>query len=134
MTQFFPRRTGSLEAIFAFTRETLRQLGVNPSQEFRVNLILEELFTNMVKYSRESDRDVRVEIDARKDALVLSLTDFDVEPFDITRAPEVDVDQPLAERRPGGLGIHLVKQMAESITYEYRDRTSKTTLTLALET
>jgi len=134
MTRFFPRRTGSLDAVFAFTHESLKELGVDASQEFRVNLILEELFTNMVKYSPESDREIRVEIDSRKGVLVLSITDFDVEPFDITRTPEVDVDKPLHERRPGGLGIHFVKKLAESITYEYRDRTSKTTLTLALET
>ena len=39
----------------------------------------------------------------------------------------VDVDAPLEKRTPGGLGPYLVMKMANSIHYEYRDRTSKIT-------
>ena len=40
------------------------------------------------------------------------LRDFDVEPFDPTRAPQVDVGRPLGERPTGGLGLHLVRRIA----------------------
>ena len=59
----------------------------------------------------------------------VSLTDFDVERFDPTRAVEVDIDAPLAERTAGGLGLYLVLKMADSIHYEYHDRMSKITFT-----
>ena len=41
--------------------------------------------------------------------------------------PAVDVDAPLENRTPGGLGLYLVLKMADSIHYEYRNRTSKIT-------
>lgn len=50
-----------------------------------------------------------------------------MERFDPTRLKQVDVDAPLAERTPGGLGLYLVLKMADSINYEYHDRTSKIT-------
>ena len=43
---------------------------------------------------------------------------------------QVDIDAPIEERVPGGLGLYLVMKMASAIHYEYRDRTSKITLDL----
>jgi serine/threonine-protein kinase RsbW len=57
----------------------------------------------------------------------VSLTDYDVDRFDPREVPAVDVDAPLEDRAPGGLGLYLVLKMADSIHYEYRNRTSKIT-------
>jgi anti-sigma regulatory factor (Ser/Thr protein kinase) len=42
-----------------------------------------------------------------------------VDRFDITQAPEVDVHRGIDERQPGGLGLHLIRRMVDSIKYEY---------------
>jgi len=133
MVRSFRRSIDSLDGIFQFVSEFLTSEDLAESNAFSLNLILEELFTNMVKYSTESNHEVRIAMDRNEDQLVLSITDFDVERFDITQAPEVDVDQPLSERTPGGLGIHFVRQMADSLSYEYEDRSSKITLTKRVE-
>jgi serine/threonine-protein kinase RsbW len=49
----------------------------------------------------------------------VTLTDYDVEPFDVSRAPEVDVNLPIEQRRPGGLGLHLIRKLVDSLEYEY---------------
>ena len=49
----------------------------------------------------------------------MTLVDRDVEPFDITRSPGVDIDAPIEQRKPGGLGLHLIRKLAESVTYTY---------------
>jgi len=38
----------------------------------------------------------------------------------------VDVDRPLSERQPGGLGIHLVKKLMDRIEYNYVERRGTT--------
>ena len=133
MERSFRRSVDSLDGIFQFVSEFLSSEGLEESNSFSLNVILEELFTNIVRHSTNSEHEVRIVIDKRKDQLTLSLTDFDVEPFDITQAPEVDVDQPLSERTPGGLGIHFVRKMTDSISYEYENRNSKITLTKRVE-
>ena len=133
MEKFFRKNIDSLDGIFQFVTEFLNAETIDEANSFSINLIFEELFTNMVKYSPESAEDIRLRIDRENDALVLSLTDFDVEPYDITESHKVDVNQPLSERTPGGLGIHFVKQLTESISYEYENRRSKITLTKRLE-
>jgi len=60
------------------------------------------------------------------------LIDFDVDPFDVTRPSPVDIDKPLQERQIGGLGLHLVRQMASTLRYEFADRRSTITFTMAL--
>ena len=42
----------------------------------------------------------------------MTLTDYDVEPFDVTAAPDADVDLPIEQRSPGGLGLHLIRRLA----------------------
>jgi serine/threonine-protein kinase RsbW len=133
MERFFPRSIDSLDGIFQFVSEYLDAEEIEESNSFAMNMMFEELFTNMVKYSPESNEEIRLAIDREENQLILSLTDFDVEPFDITQAREVDVNQPLSERRPGGLGIHFVKQLADSISYEYKDRSSTIMLKKRLE-
>ncbi len=57
----------------------------------------------------------------------VSLVDFDVERFDPTVAGQVNVEAPLEDREPGGLGIFLVLKMVDAINYDYHDRQSRTT-------
>jgi anti-sigma regulatory factor (Ser/Thr protein kinase) len=39
----------------------------------------------------------------------------------------------LDERKPGGLGIHLIKQLMDRVEYEYVDRRSTTTFFKKIE-
>ena len=41
--------------------------------------------------------------------------------FDVTQAPDVDTGLPIEQRNPGGLGLHLVKRLVDSIEYHYRE-------------
>ena len=57
----------------------------------------------------------------------VSLTDYDVDRFDPRDVKSIDTDVPLELRSAEGLGLYLVLKMADSIHYEYRNRTSKIT-------
>lgn len=87
----------------------------------------------MVKYSKESASDISIDIAKKNSTLVVTMIDFDVDPFDLTKAKEVDVKAHLEDRKVGGLGIHLTKQMVDKIDYEYKNRQSKITFMLNLE-
>jgi len=126
----FGRTLGALDGIFAFVAEFLAARGLPPSAALELDLVIEELFTNMVKYSPEGGREIEIQLERSGPVITAVLRDFDVEPFDVTRAPEVDITRPLEERRSGGLGLHLVRQIAESLRYDYRDRTSTITVTM----
>ena len=100
---------------------------------FAIRLVAEELFTNFVKYNRGGGEHILLDLDLEGGVVTLTLTDFDVEPFDVTQTPEVDVAAPVETRQPGGLGLHLVKAYTDSFKYQCKDRTMKVTVTKRLE-
>jgi anti-sigma regulatory factor (Ser/Thr protein kinase) len=75
---------------------------------------------------------VRLDLSALGSGVEVALTDRDVDPFDITRAPEVDITRVIEERVPGGLGLHLVRQMADEVEYDYNEATRESRITLRI--
>ena len=125
----FRRSFGSLEEIFAFTADFFARHGVEPALLPTVDFTLEELFTNMVKYSPSGDAHVRIELATAPGGVEVTLTDYDVDRFDVTQAPDANINLPIEERRPGGLGLHLIRRLVDSMDYEYsnEDRQSRIT-------
>ena len=129
MQKTYSRNFDQIQEIVADTERFFEQEKIDESLRMKVDLSLEELFVNMVSYNTETDRDILIEMYPVEKGIEVSLTDYDVERFDPTRAAEVDIDAPLTERTPGGLGLYLVLKMADSIHYEYHERQSKITFT-----
>jgi anti-sigma regulatory factor (Ser/Thr protein kinase) len=125
MERPFPRDVNQLGEVFDFVTDCFQTLGVDESHRMDVDLIIEELFTNLVKYNAEGTQDIVIGLERKDAMLAIELTDFDVHEFDITKAPPVDTNAPLSERTPGGLGIHLVTQIADHVFYEYDNGISR---------
>jgi len=125
----FKRSFDSLEELFAYTSEVFSTHQLDARLLPAVDLTLEELFTNMVKYSPTSDAAVRLDLTRVPGGVEVTLTDPGVEFFDVTRAGDVDVTLPIEQRTPGGLGLHLIKKMVDFIEYQYLEesRTSRVT-------
>lgn len=127
MQQKFGRSLDELRNIVSFTDAFFLQDDIDASDRYIVDLCVEELFVNMITYNTESNADILIEMQPHEHGVEISLTDFDVERFDPREVRPVDVNAPLEQRTPGGLGLYLVLKMASSIHYEYRNRTSKIT-------
>jgi anti-anti-sigma factor len=125
----FKRSVDSLEEIFAFTAEAFAAHQMDARLLPVVDLALEELFTNVVKYSRTTGVEVRVDMTRVPSGVEVTLTDYDVDFFDVTRTGDVDVSLPAEQRTPGGLGLHLIRKMVDFIEYQYLEesRTSRIT-------
>ena len=133
----FPRSVDALEPLFAFLHEAMSAQGIAadaPGQSLRnvVDLIAEELFTNMVRHNPAGAGEIGVDLLLRDRMLVCTLTDPDSARFDITAAPEVDTTAGAQAREPGGLGIHLCRRLADGLEYDYSGRTSRITFRKAL--
>jgi serine/threonine-protein kinase RsbW len=127
MEQKFKRSFDELKNIVTMTEALFLQEGLQPELRHVVDLATEELFVNMVTYDTETDEEILIQMEPHDHGIEVSLTDYNVERFDPTSAGLVDVDAPLDERTPGGLGLYLVLKMVDSIHYEYRNRQSKIT-------
>ena len=133
MENKFNRRIEVLEELFDFTSRFARQEHLDDSIRFMLDLVVEELFVNMVKYNSGNPNDILLRLSRAGEKLTITFMDYDVDPFDITKKKAYDVSKPIEERRPGGVGIHLIHQVMDDIKYEYKDRISKITLIKNLE-
>lgn len=125
----FARRFEALADVFAFTAEFFATHAVDPQLRPTIDLAVEELFTNMVKYSPAGSREIRIDISALPGGVEVTLIESEVERFDVTRDVDVDLDLPIEQRTPGGLGLHLIRRLVDAFRYEYFEdsRQSRTT-------
>jgi anti-sigma regulatory factor (Ser/Thr protein kinase) len=124
----FRRSFDSIPDIFALTEEVFASEQIDPALRPSVDLTLEELFTNMVKYSASSAA-VRIDMTKVPGGVEVTLTDYDVEPFDVTQAPDVDINLPIEQRKPGGLGLHLIRRLVDCVDYEYSTESRQSRIT-----
>ncbi|HEV2040616.1 MAG TPA: SpoIIE family protein phosphatase [Casimicrobiaceae bacterium] len=124
----FRRSFDSIPDIFALTAEVFASEHIDPALLPSVDLTLEELFTNMVKYSASSAA-VRIDLAKVPGGVEVTLTDYDVEPFDVTQAPDADIDLPIEQRKPGGLGLHLIRRLVDCVHYEYSTESRQSRIT-----
>jgi anti-sigma regulatory factor (Ser/Thr protein kinase) len=129
MRKRYKRSFEEIQKIVADTEQFFTQENIDESLRMKVDLALEELFVNMVTYNTETICEILIEMKPIDNGIEISLTDHNVNRFDPTASGQVDVDAPLVDRTPGGLGLYLVLKMADSINYEYHGRTSKITFT-----
>ena len=129
----FARSYESLEGIFEFTEGELKRAGIAKTDRQPVHLAIEEIFTNMVRHDEGTDGDILLSLRCGDDAVTATLTDADSDEFDVTAAPEVDTSLSLDDRPVGGLGLHLVRKMVDTLEYDYRDRQSTISFTRRFE-
>ncbi len=134
MQQSFPRSMASLEKVFLFVETSLSSLGASPAAGYAINLAVEEIFTNVAKYGQLNDGMVVISIEKRGGAASVTLQYPEDDPFDLTKAPLADTSLPLEDRKPGGLGIYLTREMVDDLQYRYADQVSTVTFTKLLDT
>jgi serine/threonine-protein kinase RsbW len=132
MERTFSRDIGSLDSITRFVAEFFEVAGVSAVNDLHVNLVIEELFTNSVKYAPDG-AEIVIGLSREIDQLVITLRDQGVGAFDITRAARVDTTLPPEKRQRGGLGIHLVRTIARKLSYEHVGGDGITTVRMTLE-
>jgi anti-sigma regulatory factor (Ser/Thr protein kinase) len=120
-TRSFRRTFEAIEDLFSFTSETFAREGMADELRPTVDFVLEELFTNIVKYGNPSDTTVQVELTKVPGGVRVTLTDDDALRFDPTEAPDADTKLPIEQREPGGLGLHLIRRLVDTFEYRYHE-------------
>lgn len=94
----------------------------NPSVEFTLHLAVEELVSNIVNYAYPVGADGKIDINVSADDSKITLDFIDSgTPFNPLLKEDPDTTLGIRERAIGGLGIFLVKQTMNEVTYRYED-------------
>lgn len=120
---------GSLGAVEASRNEVVAFLncaGVAPRVQNRVEVVLEEVVANIVRHGIDGQPGHHVHVEVRlEDGSVCLVIEDDAPAYNPLARPEIDLPDTLDEAQVGGLGVHLVRKMAASVTYEEVPRGDK---------
>jgi len=106
------------------------ELGVPGKPLMQLQVALDEIASNVINYGWPDggSHELCVRISGQQDRIEVEIVD-DGRAFDPRRAPPSE-PQPAGRRpAPGGLGIHLVKQLVDRLDYERIDGRNRTVMT-----
>lgn len=117
-----PAKTELLDEVQQFVRRRLEDR-CSMKAQMQIDLAVEEIFVNIASYAyspEEGTAAVRVELTEDPVSVSISFLDRGV-PYDPLSKEDPDVKALAQERKIGGLGIFLTKQVMDEVRYEYRD-------------
>ena len=94
-----------------------------PEKMIVLQIAVEEIFVNISHYAYNPDTGpATIRVEVLEDPLAVELTFFDNGiPYDPLAKADPDITLDADERAIGGLGIYMVKQSMDDVTYEYKD-------------
>ncbi len=129
----FKAELGNLDQVQAAVEDFAESKQLSAKASYALSLCLEELLTNVVNHgSGEGTKETEI-------SLALALIGEEVQviiedngtPYDPTETPEPDLDALLEDRPIGGLGVHLVRELAHR--FEYSHEGGKNRVQIAIE-
>ena len=115
--------TENLPLVQEFVEQHLAKTDCPMKVQMQIGIAVEEIFVNIAHYAYapvKGNVTVRVEVDEEPVAVKIIFTDNGT-PFDPLAKEDPDVTIPVEERRIGGLGIFMTKQIMDDVIYSYRD-------------
>ncbi|NOY22070.1 MAG: ATP-binding protein [Acidobacteria bacterium] len=113
----FPAVMDSLREIIPWILACGKEAGLPDSVLFQVELACEEAFVNVICYSYpDTFGEVSVQVKPEAGHFEVRILDNGVL-FNPVQMTEPDTSLPVAERKPGGLGILMIKKMTDEISY-----------------
>jgi serine/threonine-protein kinase RsbW len=114
-----PSEAEQLPALTQFLRQFWADARLPPAQALAFELALEEVFMNVVRHGSPAGTTPRVEVSLslRDSELAMTIED-DGPPFDPLTVPPPDLTASLGVRPVGGLGVFLVRQMIDAVSYQ----------------
>ena len=110
---------GELERVNQFVEEIGEELGLDMELQMNLNLVMEEMVSNIIFYAYPEGKTAEIELLAESDGkeLTFVLSDQGRE-FDPTMKEDADPNVNPIDREIGGMGIYIVKNIMNKVTYQ----------------
>lgn len=115
-----PAEWGSIERLIGFTDEIEGSLMLSDEQGYLLRLVVEEIATNIVKYGYANLKPgvIQLACSCQNGALRVAIRDHG-HPFDPRDLPEPELSDDIESRAIGGLGLFLIREFADHLSYHH---------------
>jgi serine/threonine-protein kinase RsbW len=115
---------GAMREVEDFVDTFAAEHGLATDDRARTLIVLEELLTNLSRYGYSGKPEAagvaEITLELEGDKLTIEFGD-DGQPFDPLAKAAPDLEQSVESRPVGGLGIHMVRELAAEVHYNRRD-------------
>ncbi len=131
----FPAQADQLGPVQEFVGQALEQYGCQPRIRFQIDVSIEEIFVNIVRYAyppgQEGEAVIRCGVGGEPLQVTIQFVDWG-KPFNPLEKQDADITLSAEERGIGGLGILMVKKSMDAVDYRYENGENILTLTKIL--
>ncbi len=129
-----PNVAACIQPTISRLRTFLEDNDASPDAVYVLEMAAEELLTNVVKYAFADDDEHLVIATASILAGQIRFTvEDDGKPFDPHNAPKPDLSLDIEDMPIGGLGLHLVQELADGTSYERAEDKNRTSVHIGLK-
>lgn len=112
-------QVAELDRVACFIEEIGEELSLDMELQMNLNLVMEEMVSNIIFYAYPEGVEATIELSAECDGKELTFVLSDQgRAFDPTLKENFDMDVNPAERELGGMGIFIVKNIMNQVTYQ----------------
>jgi len=112
-------QVGELARVNQFVEDIGDELGLDMELRMNLNLVMEEMVSNVIFYAYPEGKTADIELVAESDGKELTFVLSDRgKAFDPTKKNDANPDINPAEREIGGMGIYIVKNIMNEVTYQ----------------
>ncbi len=117
VTKRYDAKIENLTPANEFVGACADRFGLGSRKKFELLLSFEEAFVNVCSYAYPgSSGYVELSCKDNGDSLVLEIEDSGL-PFDVLSLPDPDTTSDIENRQIGGLGIHFIRKLSDSVSY-----------------
>ena len=118
----------SLSEASDFLDSCVEEFAIPLRTGYSLKVVTDEIFSNIVYYSKAKNAEILFRNES--DRITLIFLD-DGMPYNPMEAEDPDITAGAEERSIGGLGLFMVKKMADQVQYEYTDNQNQLTVVLS---
>ena len=118
----------SVSMVSDFFDSCLENFAIPVRIGYSLKVVADEIYSNIVHYSGANMAEILFRNDTDRITLVFA---DDGKPYNPLESEEPDITAGIEERTIGGLGLFMVKKMAESVAYEYAAGKNQMTVILS---
>lgn len=118
----------SISGVSDFFDSCLEEFAIPVRIGYSLKVVADEIYSNIVHYSGAKNTEILFRNDV--DSITLVFED-DGNPYNPLEAKEPDITAGIEEREIGGLGLFMVKKLAESVAYGYAAGRNQMTVILS---
>lgn len=117
----------TFDSVIDYIAEQCAQAGCDQDVVGQITIASSEILANIDSYVYENGGEIEVLTKCRERRMTIIFKD-NGKPFNPLLVQDPDVTLPLSERKPGGLGIYVVKKLMSDVSYAYTDGQNNLTI------